>query len=244
MPQLCDIFSSIKNVYRTSKFFGIFPYTIETINGETKAIPSHYAFLFTVLTSLVIFAHGVTFPFYVFGSEVPCFFCAFPSSSYPNSTQTITVMTPFMFQKIALKIINRMVVSMMSFCTIFFALFFSSSIPAFIKKLNDMDYFIRALLQHSEKTVTCCISEWIVSGLLLGSMPAVLYYMYTDISTPDSTVTSVAWMVVLMWDNLISAVCECLFINFAYLIKVRFEIINNYLMDLQTPLESETNDAR
>lgn len=243
MPDLCCIYSSIKYMYRASKFFGIFPYKIDTLNGKTKATPSHCSFLVSVLTSLVVIAHGLTFPFYVFGSEVPCFFCITNPNIASNSTPHEHFITPILFQRIALQIINRLPVSIMSYCTLLFALFFSSRVPAFIEKLDDTDYFFSTLLKHSKKSMRCCISKWIVFSLLIGSFPTVSYYMYTDISGPDTTITSIVWLVLLMWDNMNSATCDCLFMNFVYLLKVRFEIINNYLIDIH-PLDLELKVVR
>lgn len=230
MSDLCDIFTSFKHVYNLSKFFAIFPFNIETPNGELKILSCKYSFLFTILTSIVVFVHGLTFPFYVVSSEVQCVFCLVQTRRDNNTEVETPLITGYEYQRIAMKVVNRFLVSMMSFSAIIFAFFYSSKLPDFLKKLDEDDFHFKALLVHSNRSVDCCISGRIIAGFAFICLPSLGYYMYTDLDGPDTTISSVVFLVILMWDNLVSVVCDSQFINFVYLLNVRFQIINNYLI--------------
>ncbi|KAG8330031.1 hypothetical protein J6590_073346 [Homalodisca vitripennis] len=233
MAKLCGLFKSVKFVYRASRVFAVLPYTMYSSSGVTGVTPSHFSYLFSVFTTLVISAHGVTYPFVVVGMEVPCFFCwTIPGMVGTNSSTTIAL-TGYRLQAIAMKVINRLLISMMSFSALLFALFYASKMPEFVEKIQNSDYYFRVLLSHSKQSVKCCISGKIILGLTIITLEPTFYYMYSEISRPDLSVVSIILLIVLMWDNINAAVCEAQFGNYAYLLKVRFRILNNYLINLQ-----------
>lgn len=232
MGRLCNIPQSIHYVYNISKVFAMFPFKVETVNGVNKITRCRYSYMFTFLTAFLIFGHGIVFPFFVYDSEINL-----------NQNKTTNI-TSFRYQVVAMKIINRVLITMMSLSALSFALFYSSKFPSFFEKLDETDYYLRTLVTCTDKKVACCVSLRIVLGIAAISVPALCYYLFTEVSRPDSSVTSVTWLLILMWDNLSSTVCEAQFVNLSYLLGVRFRVINKYLRKLNKLREANTGKRK
>lgn len=232
MGSLCNIPNSIHYVYKMSKIFAMFPFKIEIVDGINKITPCRCSFMFTLVTAFLIFGHGVVFPLFVYDSE---------THFSHNKTSKIS---SYQYQVITLKIINRVLITMMSISALVFALFYSSRFPAFFKKLDETDHYLQTLATHTDKRVACCVSLRIALSVVSVSVPALVYYSYTEVRRPDSSVTSVTTLLILMWDNVSCTVCEAQFVNLSYLLGVRFRIINKYLRHLNKRTEKNTGKKR
>lgn len=231
MPQLCNIFQSIKFVYKASKLLAVLPYTISSDDG-LKIKPCHYSFWFTVLSAFLTLFAVVTYPIYVFHTEGSCILCLlFPDNS--NRTSVFTNISNSKFKLVAVKIVNRYLVSAMSGASLIFAMYHSTALPLLLCRLNKTDKYFRALSKHSAIKVECCISFWIIGGMVLMSMPTMSYYLFVELKKPNISLIAIVLALTFVWESLGSIVCEAQFINFAYLLQVRFRIINDFLSGIQ-----------
>lgn len=231
MPQLCNIFESIKFVYVASKLLAVLPHTITAEDG-LKIKSCRYSFWLTVLSACVTVFTVVTHPIYIFRTEGFCILCALFSDNL-NRSSAFSNIPSSKYKLIAVKIVNRYLVSAMSGASLMFALYHSKGLPLLLHKLNKTDKYFRAVLKHSATKVECCISCWIVGGMALMSMPTMIYFMFVELKRPNVSVAASINVLVVVWESLNSTVCEAQFINFAYLLQVRFRIINNFMSGIQ-----------
>lgn len=231
MPQLCNIFQSIKFVYVASKLLAVLPFTISSEDGLTIK-KCRYSFWFTVLSAFVTLFAVVTYPIYIFHSEGSCILCLLFSDNL-NRTSAFSNIPSSKYKLIAVKIVNRYLVSAMSGASLIFAFYHSTALPLLLRKLNKTDKYFRVLLKHSATKVECCISFWIIGGMVLMSLPTLSYYLFVELKKFDVSLTAIINVLVVVWESLNSTVCEAQFINLAYLLQVRFRIINNFMSGIQ-----------
>lgn len=231
MPQLCNIFQSIKFVYLASKLLAVLPYTISSDDG-LKIKPCRHSFWFTVLSACMTLFAVVTYPIYIFRTEGYCIWCLLFSDN-SNRTSAFTDLPISKYKLIAVRIVNRYLVSAMSGASLIFALYHSAALPLLLRKLNKTDQYFRALLKHSATKFECCISFWIIGGVVIMSMPTMSYYMFVELNKPNISLSGKIAIITVVWESLNSTVCEAQFINLAYLLQVRFRIINNFMSGIQ-----------
>lgn len=233
MPRLCDIFKSIKFVYIASKCFAVLPYSITSEDG-LKINFCSYSFWFTILSACVTLFSIVYYPIYIFRVEGFCFLCPlFSDNSNITSAFSFSNLPTPRFNQIAVRVVNRYFVSAMSGASLIFALHHSTGMPLLLAKLNQSDKYFRILLKHSATKVECCISFWIVGGIMIVSMPTLSCYVYVELKKLNVSLSTVFTVLVFVWESLNSTICEAQFIILAYLLQVRFRIINNYMAGLR-----------
>lgn len=240
-PNLCLAFIPI---YCLSSFFGIMPVTLHFSWKDCRSLRSYIPMtssilrvIFAILLLIFTTFHGISAPIYVVQTSLPEWypkgifvrksFFANESTIDPNSDTN---------QSLIMKILYPILVTLTSISIRTVAICsMRKGLKNFFKKINEADRFLRQM-ENFENVVNTRAHLFYSVGLccffFIMSVPIHLNYLVTAILLNNRY--GLMWCITLVWSTMAGFCGDILFSFCAYLIRVRFKVINVTLCSIKT----------
>lgn len=237
--ELPDICLSFVPIYFLSSAFGIMPFKYQF--GKKKSTQNQppmelsvMKLIIAVILLVITIVHGVSAPLYVLHTSLPNIY----GDGLFASEQVIDVNSTLhdreTKQSLIMKILNPLLITLMSISARIVAIFsLRTGLKQFFTDVKEADKFLRHIKNYDIMVNTrkhLSYSIGLSVSFVLLSVPINMFYLIS-VSEINNRF-GVIWCAALVWSNLTGFCSDILFVFCAYLIRLRFKVINVTLSSL------------
>lgn len=242
-PEIPDISLSFLPIYFLSSAFGIMPFKYQFGNknkkisrNESPMDLSIIKLIVAVILLVITIVHGVSAPLYVLHTSLPETYRdgIFVFESFIEGNLTTQDIDKETKQSLIMKILNPLLITLMSVSARIVAIFsLRSGLRQFFSDVKEADKFLKHIKNYEVMVNTRKHLNYSIGlsvSFVLLSFPINCFYLINVSSSNNQF--GVIWCAVLVWSNLTGFCSDILFVFCAYLIRLRFRVINETLSNL------------